>query len=155
VIDPEGYRANVGIVLVNAGGQVFLGKRIGQNAWQLPQGGMDEGESPEQAMYRELYEEVGLRPGHVEVVAQTADWLRYQIPEHLIRKRAFPRCIGQKQVWFLLRMLAADKEISLCQNDTVEFDDWQWVDYWKPAEHVIDFKKAVYQQALKELATYL
>ncbi len=155
MIDSEGYRANVGIVIVNTEGKVFFGKRIGQQAWQFPQGGIDEGESPEQAMYRELFEEVGLRPDAVEVVARTSDWLKYDIPQHLIRKRSFPRCIGQKQVWFLLRMLASDEAISLYENDSVEFDAWAWVDYWYPHTQVIDFKQEVYKRALEELSEYL
>lgn len=155
MIDSEGYRANVGIVILNDAGKVFFGKRIGQQAWQFPQGGIDEGETPEQAMYRELYEEVGLRPDSVEILARTEDWLRYDIPERLLRKRSYPRCIGQKQIWFLLRMCAADDAISLYENNPAEFDAWEWVDYWYPHTQVIDFKQGVYEQALIELSTYL
>lgn len=155
MIDSEGYRANVGIVIVNDAGKVFFGKRIGQQAWQFPQGGIDEGETPEQAMYRELYEEVGLRPDAVKFIARTEDWLRYDIPEKLLRKRSSPRCIGQKQIWFLLKMCAADDAISLYENDPAEFDAWEWVDYWYPHTQVIDFKQGVYEQALKELSVYI
>lgn len=155
MIDSDGYRANVGIVIVNDIGKVFFGKRIGQQAWQFPQGGIDEGESPEQAMYRELYEEVGLRPDAVEVIARTEDWLRYDIPENLLRKRSYPRCIGQKQIWFLLKMRASDDAISLYENDPAEFDAWEWVDYWYPKSQVIDFKQGVYEQALIELSVYI
>ena len=102
MIDEEGYRANVAIVILNDQGNVFWAKRQGQDAWQFPQGGIDHGESPLEAMYRELYEEVGLFPEDVELVAQTSDWLKYDIPEYLIRQHAIPRCIGQKQIWFLL-----------------------------------------------------
>lgn len=155
MIDSEGYRANVGIIIANDEGKVFFGKRIGQQAWQFPQGGIDRGEDPTQAMYRELYEEVGLKPDCVEVVARTSDWLRYDIPQHLIRKRSYPRCIGQKQIWFLLKMLAPDERISLYENDPAEFDAWEWVDYWYPHTQVIDFKQEVYKQALEELETFL
>lgn len=155
MIDSQGYRANVGIVLINDQRKVFLGKRIGQPSWQLPQGGIDKGESPEQAMYRELFEEVGLRTHSVDVIARTRDWIRYDIPAHLIRKRAYPQCIGQKQIWFLLKMLDSDDAISLFENDPAEFDAWDWVDYWHPHSLVIDFKKDVYKQALQELAQYI
>ena len=155
MIDSEGYRANVGIVIVNDVGKVFFAKRIGQQAWQFPQGGIDKGESPEEAMYRELYEEVGLKPDAVEVVARTKDWIHYNIPERLIRKRAYPRCIGQKQIWFLLKMLESDEAISLYENDPAEFDAWEWVEYWYPHRQVIEFKQGVYEQALKELETHI
>jgi putative (di)nucleoside polyphosphate hydrolase len=155
VIDSDGYRANVGIVIVNNEGKVFFGKRIGQQAWQFPQGGIDEGETPEQAMYRELYEEVGLRAEAVEVLASTREWLRYEIPERLIRKRSYPRCIGQKQIWFLLKMLVPDESISLYENDPAEFDAWEWVDYWYPHTQVINFKQGVYKQALEELKAHV
>jgi putative (di)nucleoside polyphosphate hydrolase len=155
VIDSEGYRANVGIVIVNDTSKVFFAKRIGQQAWQFPQGGIDKGESPEQAMYRELYEEVGLKPDSVEVIARTKGWIHYDIPERLIRKRAYPRCIGQKQIWFLLKMLESDEAISLYENDPAEFDAWEWVEYWYPRTQVIEFKQGVYEQALKELEAHL
>ena len=154
MIDSEGYRANVGIIIMNDAGKVFFGKRIGQQAWQFPQGGIDEGESPEEAMYRELYEEVGLKPEAVEFIARTENWLRYDIPERLIRKRAFPRCIGQKQIWFLLKMLVDDEAISLFENDPAEFDAWEWVNKEYPQTQVIDFKQMVYQTALTELSAH-
>ena len=155
MIDSQGYRANVGIVIVNDENRVFFGKRIGQQAWQFPQGGIDAGESAEEAMYRELYEEVGLKPHAVEVLGRTRDWLRYEIPQRLLRKRSFPRCIGQKQIWFLLRMLESDDAISLFENDPAEFDAWEWVDYWYPHTQVIEFKQAVYKQALEELSQHI
>ena len=152
MIDKEGYRPSVGIVLANDRGQVLWARRVGgRDAWQFPQGGIQRGESPEQALYRELQEEVGLEPDHVEIVAATRGWLRYRLPKRFIRKGQNPPCIGQKQKWFLLRMLAEDKAVRLDLNDKPEFDHWQWVSYWYPLDQVVSFKREVYRRALKEL----
>jgi len=154
VIDSEGYRANVGIIIINEARQVLFAKRIGQSSWQFPQGGIDEGESPEQAMYRELYEEVGLKSDDIAILGRTKNWIKYRIPERLVRKHSMPRCIGQKQIWFLLQLLSDDTAISLVENDPQEFDDWAWVDSTYPETQVIDFKQSVYRQALIELAEF-
>ncbi len=151
MIDSDGFRPNVGIILANDQGQLLWARRIGQDAWQFPQGGISKGESPEDALYRELHEEVGLRPEHVDVIACTRGWLRYRLPERYIRKGQKPLCIGQKQKWFLLRMLADDGDISFDQGDKPEFDSWRWVSYWYPLSQVIPFKREVYRSALKEL----
>jgi len=155
VIDQEGFRANVGIILCNCDGKVFWGKRLGQDSWQFPQGGIDQGESPIDAMFRELYEEVGLRHDQVEIVGQTRGWLRYRIPHYMIRRRAKPLCIGQKQRWFLLRLLSHDYDVNLQATGKPEFDHWEWVDYWHPAHQVVFFKRRVYHRALNELAPLL
>jgi len=155
VIDSNGYRPNVGIVLSNAAGEVFWARRRGQEAWQFPQGGIQQDETPVEAMYRELYEEVGLEAGHVEVLGQTSDWLSYQIPDHLLRHRSKPLCIGQKQIWFSLKLVGDEKDFNLSCSDNPEFDQWRWVDYWTPVDEIIDFKRKVYKQALKELEKYL
>jgi putative (di)nucleoside polyphosphate hydrolase len=155
VIDPDGYRANVGIILSNAHGAVFWCKRIGQQAWQFPQGGIRGGETPEQAMYRELQEETGLLPEHVELIGWTRDWLRYQLPRHLIRRHALPRCIGQKQLWFMLRLTGDEDCVKLDCSPRPEFDEWRWVDYWYPMNRVVFFKRQVYRRALRELAPLL
>lgn len=153
VIDSDGFRANVGIVVANDLGQVLWARRVGgRDAWQFPQGGINPGESPEQALYRELHEEVGLSPQSVEVLACTRGWLRYRLPKNFIRKGQSPVCIGQKQKWFLLRLLAEDTEVRLDQNARPEFDHWQWVSYWYPLNQVIAFKREVYRRAMKELA---
>jgi len=153
VIDSEGFRANVGIVLANDRGQVMWARRVGgRDAWQFPQGGISRGESPEEALYRELHEEVGLLPESVEILACTRGWLRYRLPKAYIRKGQNPVCIGQKQKWFLLRMLAEDAEVKLDCNAKPEFDHWEWVSYWYPLNQVIAFKREVYRQAMKELA---
>ena len=155
MIDQEGFRANVGIILINNTYQVFLAKRMGQNAWQFPQGGIRSGETTEAAMYRELQEETGLLSHHVELIGCTEDWLKYWLPKHFIRHSSHPLCIGQKQIWHFLRLVADESNINLSHSDEPEFDCWEWVDYWTPVKLVIDFKQSVYQQALKELATLL
>jgi putative (di)nucleoside polyphosphate hydrolase len=153
VIDADGFRANVGIVLANDRGQVLWARRVGgRDAWQFPQGGIDSGESPEQALYRELHEEVGLSRDAVEVLGSTRGWLRYRLPRRFIRKGQKPLCIGQKQKWFLLRMLEDDAAVRLDRSGKPEFDHWQWVSYWYPLEQVIAFKREVYRKAMKELA---
>ena len=155
VIDSEGYRPNVGIILCNEEGRLFWAKRIGQRSWQFPQGGIQRDESPEQAMFRELAEEVGLRPEHVQVIGCTKGWLRYRLPKRLIRRGGKPICIGQKQIWFLLRMLGGEETVRLDLSERPEFDHWQWVDYWYPLRAVVPFKRHVYWRALYELAPLL
>ncbi len=152
MIDSEGYRANVGIMLANSRGEVLWARRVGQDAWQFPQGGINSGESPEQALYRELQEEVGLTERDVEVIGGTRGWLRYRLPQRLVRKDSKPLCIGQKQKWFLLRMLAQDSDVKVDNGHKPEFDDWRWVSYWYPLGQVVAFKRDVYRRALKELA---
>lgn len=153
MIDSDGFRPNVGIMLANDHGQVLWARRVGgQDAWQFPQGGINDGESPEQALYRELEEEVGLQPDAVELMASTRGWLRYHLPKRFVRHGQTPVCIGQKQKWFLLRMLARDEAVQLDLNHKPEFDHWQWVSYWYPLDQVVSFKKEVYRRAMKELA---
>lgn len=152
MIDNQGYRANVGIILSNDDGRVFWARRVGQNAWQFPQGGIDRGESAEEAMFRELEEETGLLPQHVEIVARSRDWLRYDLPKRYIRRHQKPLCIGQKQRWFMLRMTCDEDCVDLAAGDKPEFEDWRWVDYWRPMNKVIFFKRRVYRDALREFA---
>jgi len=155
VIDSNGFRANVGIVLGNQQGKVFWARRHGQNTWQFPQGGIDEHESPRQAMFRELYEETGLTENHVEIIGQTDDWLRYRIPDHLLRRHSKPLCIGQKQIWFYLHLTGSEKDVNLCCTGHPEFDCWRWIDYWKPVDEIVAFKRKVYQQALTQLERFV
>ncbi len=155
MIDKEGFRANVGIILANCDGEVFWGKRIGQTSWQFPQGGIDPGETPLEAMYRELHEETGLLAKHVEVIGCTQDWLRYRLPKHMIRQRSNPTCIGQKQRWFLLRLMCSDDSVNLRATKIPEFDGWRWVDYAYPTQAVVYFKRQVYETAMKELKPLL
>jgi putative (di)nucleoside polyphosphate hydrolase len=152
VIDPDGYRPNVGIILMRSDGSVFWARRVNRDGWQFPQGGMNTDETPIEAMYRELYEETGLRSHHVEVLGATPGWLRYRLPRRSIRTNSKPVCIGQKQVWFLLKFNAEDTELRLDLTDTPEFDSWRWVDFWYPGENVVHFKREVYVQALQLLS---
>lgn len=152
MIDEKGYRANVGMIIINQENKVFWGRRIGQKSWQFPQGGVDESESIIDAMYRELWEETGLQPEDVEIVSQTADWLSYDLPKRYRRKNTKPLCIGQKQKWFLLRLVCDEEKIDFSQGEKAEFDAFRWVDYWYPIRKVIYFKRAVYQDALNELS---
>lgn len=155
MIDADGYRPNVGIIIVNKEGKLFWGKRLYQDAWQFPQGGVRENETPQQAVFRELKEEVGLEPSDVRVLGRTQDWLTYDLPKHLIRHYSQPVCIGQKQIWFLLGMLSDDDKINLNTHETPEFEGWSWVDYWVPVQNVVEFKQSVYHQALTELESNL
>ena len=155
MIDRDGYRPNVGIVLCNAKYQVFWGKRVKEDAWQFPQGGIKRGETPVQAMYRELMEEVGLNPIHVKILGRTRGWLRYDVPDHWVRREWRSNYRGQKQIWYLLRLVGRDCDVCLRATDHPEFDAWRWNDYWAPLESVIEFKRDVYQQALHELARHL
>ncbi len=154
MIDAEGFRPNVGIVLTNARGQLLWARRVGgQDAWQFPQGGIHEHEDAETALYRELNEEVGLKAGDVKILARTRGWLRYRLPKRLIRKGSKPLCVGQKQKWFLLQLVSSDDSIHLDEHDgPAEFDQWRWVSYWYPLDKVVAFKRDVYRRALKELA---
>lgn len=155
VIDSDGFRPNVGIILTNDQGQLLWARRVGgQDAWQFPQGGINPNETPEQALYRELHEEVGLRQEDVEILACTRGWLRYRLPHRLVRHNSLPLCVGQKQKWFLLRMLSDDSKVSFNNGGRAEFDDWRWVSYWYPLGKVVSFKRDVYRRALKELSLF-
>ena len=155
MIDRDGYRPNVGIILCNTKNEVFWGKRIREHSWQFPQGGINAGESPEEAMYRELKEEVGLDPCHVRILGRTKSWMRYDVPNHWVRREWRGSYKGQKQIWFLLRLVGRDCDVCLRASDRPEFDAWRWNEYWVPLESVIEFKRDVYQQALNELVHYL
>ncbi|MGD8484958.1 MAG: RNA pyrophosphohydrolase [Thioalkalispiraceae bacterium] len=155
VIDKEGYRANVGIVLSNTPGQLFWARRIGEDAWQFPQGGIREHETPEEALFRELNEEIGLQAEDVNIIGCTRDWLRYELPKGLIRRENKPLCIGQKQRWFLLELVSHESRVQLDAGEKPEFDQWRWVEHSRPAREVVEFKRAVYQQALDELLPLL
>ena len=159
-IDAHGYRSNVGIVLANDRGQVLWARRVGGfDAWQFPQGGMLRDESPETALYRELYEEVGVQRDSVEILASTRGWLRYRLPKRYLRHNGrggrSPKFVGQKQKWFLLRLLGDDSLVNLECSRKPEFDHWMWVSYWYPLNQVINFKRNVYRRVLREFAPSL
>jgi putative (di)nucleoside polyphosphate hydrolase len=155
MLDREGFRPNVGIVLVNTRNEVFWAKRIREHAWQFPQGGIKYGETPVQAMYRELHEEIGLTADHVKMLGRTRGWLRYEVPRHWVRRDCRQTYRGQKQIWFLLRLVGRDCDVCLRASDRPEFDAWRWSDYWAPLDTVIDFKREVYKLALTELSRLL
>jgi putative (di)nucleoside polyphosphate hydrolase len=150
-IDRHGFRANVGIVLMRESGELFLGGRVGGRGWQFPQGGIDRGEQVEEALFRELNEEIGLGVDDVEVIGSTRGWLRYRLPRQYVRDR----CIGQKQRWFLLKLAADEEKFRFDLTDQPEFDRWRWVDYWTPVREVVYFKRRVYARALHELGKLL
>lgn len=152
MIDAKGFRHNVGIILANNNcSRVFWGKRVGHDAWQFPQGGVDENEDIEECLYRELREEIGLEPEDVSIIGSTRKWLYYKIPPRMISNNR-PYCVGQKQKWYLLRLEGPEENIRFDRGLKAEFDDWRWVNYWYPLREVINFKKDVYRRALRELA---
>ena len=155
VIDASGFRENVGIIVCNELCHVVWCKRSGQDAWQFPQGGVQQDETIEDALFRELKEETGLDHNHVDIIACSKDWLRYRLPERLVRKNCIPKCIGQKQRWFLLKLETDESKIDLNNSTSPEFDNWRWVDYWHPLEEVVFFKRDVYERALKEFEPLL
>jgi putative (di)nucleoside polyphosphate hydrolase len=150
-IDSEGFRANVGIILSNDNAKLLLAGRVGSSGWQFPQGGMHRGESAQDAMYRELHEEIGLAAADVEILGATSDWLKYRLPERFIRHGSEPLCIGQKQRWFILKLVSPDNRVRFDLGENPEFDRWRWVDFWHPVNEVIYFKRRVYARALFEL----
>lgn len=155
MLDEHGYRPNVGIILCNRENRVFWARRCGQSGWQFPQGGIKPYETPEQALYRELNEEVGLAPEHVQVIGRTREWLHYDIPEQFRRSPRSSPFRGQKQIWFLLRFLGGEENVRLNTCEKPEFDRWCWVEYWSPLGEIIEFKRAVYELALRELEPLL
>ena len=151
MIDNDGYRKNVGIILCNSQNKLLICKRLGEESWQFPQGGFEKNENAESAMFRELFEEIGLKKNDISILGITKSWLKYDLPKKYQRKTNNRLCIGQKQKWFLLRLISDDSNISFSNSENPEFDSWQWVDDNKPMKIVIDFKKNVYKKALEEL----
>lgn len=153
IIDRNGFRLNVGMVITNAEGQVFWGRRYYGLGWQFPQGGMVPHETVEEAMFRELEEETSLVPSQVDILAITSGWYFYTLPNYMRRKKR-GRCIGQRQRWFLLRLKDGVTDIDVGGVQHPEFSEWKWVDYWLPIHEVIFFKRKVYEKVLKNLAPY-
>lgn len=154
LVDEQGYRPNVGIVICNHQKQLLWAKRQGMNAWQFPQGGVHPGEDLDEAMYRELHEEVGLYPEDVRILGKTTEWVKYLFGSQKTTSRG-ETFVGQKQIWYLLQLISPDERIDIAASEHQEFDDWQWVDYWYPIEHIIEFKRDIYQETLKHFAPLL
>ncbi|HBC58015.1 MAG TPA: RNA pyrophosphohydrolase [Gammaproteobacteria bacterium] len=152
MIDADGFRPNIGIMICNEDCQLLWARRIQQDAWQFPQGGIKRHESPEQALFRELHEEVGLDDTQVKILGRTQNWLNYRLPKRYIRADQHPTCIGQRQLWYLLRLNCEESAVKLDHSPHPEFDYWRWVNYWYPIHGVVEFKQAVYRRALAELA---
>ncbi len=155
MIDRNGYRLNVGIIIANKEGQLFWGKRTKSQGWQFPQGGINPYETIEETMYRELDEEVGLTTKDIKILAITKNWLHYKLPNQKQRQTAPHLCIGQKQKWFLLLLTGTDDKIHLTKTHKPEFSRWRWVEYWEPLKHVVYFKRIVYRQVLHEFKQYI
>ena len=151
MIDKDGYRKNIGIILCNSKNELLICKRLKEDSWQFPQGGFEENESSESAMFRELFEEIGLQKNDIVILGKTKKWLKYDLPKKYQRKTNNQLCVGQKQIWFLLRLISNDQSINLRTSKKPEFDAWEWVSEKKPLEIVISFKKNVYIKALNEL----
>jgi putative (di)nucleoside polyphosphate hydrolase len=145
------YRSNVGIMMVNEQGYVFVGQRLdnNQNAWQMPQGGIDAGEDPETAAYRELLEETGVKKQDVRFVASLSKWLSYDLPEDLIPILWNGKFRGQKQKWFLFKFLGEDGDINIA-TEHPEFSKWKWISKENLLKEIVPFKKSVYENVLKE-----
>lgn len=152
------YRPCVGVMLVNAEGRVFVGKRIdtrgqpdeGGVYWQMPQGGIDDGEDLHQAALRELWEETGVGEHHVTLLASTSEELLYDLPDELLGKLWGGKYRGQRQHWILARFHGSDEDVKLDAHDPAEFDAWQWMDPDQLPDVIVPFKKRVYRAVLDE-----
>ncbi|NBC35328.1 RNA pyrophosphohydrolase [Novosphingobium sp. FSY-8] len=153
------YRPCVGVMLVNQHGRVFVGRRIDQREsevgqdgdfWQMPQGGIDEGEDLRAAAYRELFEETGVDEANATILAQTREEVLYDLPDHLIGKLWKGRYRGQRQFWILMRFTGQDSDINLNAHEPAEFDAWKWAEPEHLPEMIVPFKKRVYRAVLDE-----
>jgi len=155
VIDRDGYRKNVGIIVCNNRSQVLWARRVRRDGWQFPQGGVKPHEAAVDAAFRELQEEIGLRARDVCLLGATDRWLRYEVPgmaRDYRRRNAFR---GQKQRWFLFKLIGDESSVRLDASVAPEFDQWRWIDYWGPLHYIVEFKKPVYRAALRELEPLL
>jgi putative (di)nucleoside polyphosphate hydrolase len=147
----EGYRPNVAMVVLNSKNKVLICRRTNTKTWQFPQGGVDNNENLEKAMYRELLEEVGLRKDDVQYIGESDDTIIYDIPKPIRAKGLGGKFKGQEQKWFLLRIKNDDHEIRLDYEAFPEFDTFEWVSFWQPIDRIVDFKREAYRKALSEL----
>ena len=150
------YRPCVGVMLMNGEGDIFVGRRIDTEAvaWQMPQGGVDKGEEPQDAAVRELWEETGVTSDLVELVAETEDWLTYDLPHEIVPKIWKGRYKGQKQKWFLFRFTGRDEQIKI-DTDHPEFSEWRWMPAGQLVENIVPFKRAVYVQVVDAFEAHL
>ena len=149
------YRACVGVMLLDAEGRVFVGERLDTpGAWQMPQGGIDAGEAPREAALRELWEETGVTTDLVEVLAETADWLTYDLPPELLGKVWKGKYRGQKQLWVVMRFMGRDDQIAI-ETEHPEFSQWKWTDRASLVADIVPFKKDIYRQLADEFAPLL
>ena len=147
----EGYRPNVAMVVLNSKNKVLICRRTNTKTWQFPQGGVDNNENLEKAMYRELLEEGGLRKDDVQYIGESEDTIIYDIPKTIRSKVLGGKFKGQEQKWFLLRIKNDDHEIRLDYEAFPEFDTFEWVSFWQPIDRIVDFKREAYRKALSEL----
>jgi len=153
----DNYRPNVAIIIVNKAGKVLWCKRKDGYGWQFPQGGLDNGESTVEAIYRETEEEVGLKKKDLRIIKENEDWFDYKVPEHRIPKYfrfKNSKFIGQTQKWFLAEFIGEDNAINLTLHDQIEFTEWTWSTYWHPIRGGVEFKREAYRKALSDLLPF-
>ena len=150
-IKEKGYRLNVGIIVANSDGRLLYCKRKNSNNWQFPQGGIDKNEDTYLAAVRELYEEVGIAENKIKLIKESDSWYKYDLPRKYKRNRFLWKDFkGQKQKWFLFKLIEETK-IDLNNENNPEFDQFSWVEYWKPLDEVVEFKREIYEKVLTEL----
>ena len=151
------YRPNAGIIIFNEEGKLLWCKRKSGDGWQFPQGGIDDGESPEEAIVRETYEEVGLKRNQIKIIKENDRWIKYDVPKNKIPKYFSlknRRFRGQTQKWFLAEFTGEDSDINLNLHDQIEFIEWTWTTYWHPIRAGVEFKREVYRQVLSDLLPF-
>jgi putative (di)nucleoside polyphosphate hydrolase len=157
-LDPQSlpYRPCVGVMLINRDGQIWTGQRIDSPspAWQMPQGGIDDGETPRNAAFRELWEETGVTQDLVEIIDKTKDWVTYDLPSDLLGKVWKGKFRGQKQKWFLFRYLGRDDQITI-DREHPEFAAWRWIGANEMCASIVPFKRAVYDQVVQAFRPHL
>ncbi len=150
----DAYRPGVGLVIFNDQGQVFLAERIGSaDSWQMPQGGIDEGEDIAAAAFREMEEEIGTRKA--ELLGMIEEWLYYDFPPHTAKKLFEGRYRGQRQKWIALRFTGVDGDIDLDAHHDPEFSRWKWVPLERLLDYVVPFKRAVYERVMRDFAEFV
>lgn len=150
------YRACVGVMLINQTGEVFVGQRLDNDtpAWQMPQGGVDQGEAPRDAALRELWEETGVTSDLVTIEAETDNWIRYDLPHDIVPRIWKGRYRGQEQKWFLLRFSGQDSQVNIA-TEHPEFSEWRWLHPDQLVANIVPFKRAVYADVLKQFGALI